>query len=143
MQNSIRDANQTPQLDKAARILVVDDEPNILEYLRNIFQQPLFKTTVAPNGIVAQELAAQEGFDLAFVDFYFADVSGVVGMNGIEISRKLHELQPNLKIVLMSGFLNEERTAMVQEAGACAFLMKPFFIEAAQTLADRLLNNKK
>lgn len=143
MQNSIRDANQTPQLGKVARILVVDDEPSILEYLRNIFLQPRYKTAVAPNGIVAQELAAREGFDLAFVDFYFADMNGVVSMNGIEISRKLHELQPNLKIVLMSGFLNEERTAMVQEAGACAFLMKPFFIEAVQTLADRLLNNKK
>lgn len=102
-----------------------------------MFPAPGHVVAVAENGARALQLAAEARFDVAFVDCFLGIESGP------EVAEKLHAVQPKLHVVLMSGYLQEERAAAMEKADARAFLMKPFSFETAQTLVRRLFGTKK
>lgn len=117
--------------------MIVDDEESIRELFAGLFPPPIFETMSAANGAAALALAEQHPFDIAFVDIMMP------GINGIETSARLRKLQPHLKTVLISGYLVEDRARAVEQAGAQAFLAKPFSVAAARSLADRLLDRRE
>ncbi len=127
---------EPPQESSAARILVVDDETTIFDVFALMFPKPDHALAVAANGDQALQLAATRGFDVAFVDCFLGNE------NGPEVAQRLHKVQPNLKIVLMSGYLQEERAAAMELAGARAFLTKPFSFETAKSLVSRLMGGQ-
>ncbi|MFA5191471.1 MAG: response regulator, partial [Verrucomicrobiia bacterium] len=115
-------ATEPYQKSPVAQILVVDDETTIFDVFALMFPKPKHALAVAADSNQALQLAATQGFDLAFVDYFLGNE------NGAEVAQKLHRVQPNLKIVLMSGYLSEERAAAMEQAGARAFLTKPFSV---------------
>ncbi|MFA6563608.1 MAG: response regulator [Verrucomicrobiia bacterium] len=116
------------------RILVIDDEPCILELFPYIFPLPNYLVALAADDRAALQLAETQVFDLAFVDYRLQEVDGAV------VARKLRELQPNMKVVLMSGYVVEDKTGAMELAGARVFLAKPFLAEQAQAIAARLFH---
>ncbi|OHE81515.1 MAG: hypothetical protein A2107_06550 [Verrucomicrobia bacterium GWF2_62_7] len=115
----------------------MDDETTIFDVFALMFPKPDYALAVAANGKQALQLAATRSFDVAFVDCFLGNE------NGAEVAQKLRKVQPNLKIVLMSGYLREERDAAMEQAGARAFLTKPFSFETAQALVRRLVGRKE
>lgn len=115
------------------RLLVVDDDTCMFEILHQMFPAPDYVVATASHGRGGILLANAQLFDVAFVDFYLA------GMSGVEVAQGLRRVQPNLKIVLMSGYLVENRAAMIEDAGASAFLTKPFDTTTARAAVARLL----
>jgi CheY-like chemotaxis protein len=89
-------AEPQPEPD-TSRILIVDDEGSIRDLFAGVFRPPVYHTLKAADGPSALALAKTNIFDLAFVDRVMP------GMDGIEISKRLREIQPALKIVLISG----------------------------------------
>jgi len=126
-----------PQNPQAAQILVVDDETSIFDVFAMMFPTPHHALAVAADGNRAVQLASTQPFDVAFVDCFLGSE------NGIEVAQNLRKVQPNLNIVLMSGYLRGENSAATEEAGACGFLTKPFSFETAQALVRRLLSRKQ
>ena len=120
-----------------ARILVVDDDTCMFDIFGEICPSPLFSLTVASHGVLAVQLAGSQRFDLAFVDYFLGQEIGT------EVAQKMHKVQPGMKVVLMSGFLVDDRAAAMEIAGASAFLVKPFSIENAQAVMKRLLRGKE
>ena len=137
MNTTFEAVTETPQESSATQILVVDDETTIFDVFALMFPKPDHALAVAANGDQALQLAAAQGFDMAFVDCFLGNE------NGAEVAQRLHKVQPNLKIVLMSGYLREERAAAMEQAGARAFLTKPFSFETAQALVRRLVGQKE
>ncbi|MCX6908313.1 MAG: response regulator [Verrucomicrobia bacterium] len=133
-----RDKAETgpPQNPQAAQILVVDDETSIFDVFAMMFPTPRNALAVASNGNQAVQLASAQPFDVAFVDCFLGSE------NGIEVAQNLRKVQPDLNVVLMSGYLRGENSAATEEAGARAFLTKPFSFETAQALVRRLLGGK-
>lgn len=125
-------APQTP----AGRILIVDDDNNILDFFPHMFRPGQYAITVASRGSLALELAAHRTFDLAFVDYYMDD------MNGVVVSQRLHHLQPHIQTVIMSGFSFDNPGEIIRESGAREFLHKPLNADQVQALTDRLLSGK-
>ena len=125
--------SQTAQPAPLAQVLVVDDDTCMFDIFPLVLSSSRYAITVAAEGHLALQLAATREFDLAFVDYFLGS------MNGAVISQQLRKLQPNLKVVLMSGYFLEDRPDLMEQAGACSFLNKPFSIEAAQALVERLL----
>jgi signal transduction histidine kinase/DNA-binding response OmpR family regulator len=111
---------------KNVRILVVDDEPDIREYLAGIIQSFGVACTVAQSGEEAVELIEREGpFDIYFVDWKMP------GMNGIDLSRKIKERYNGASAVIMIS--TTERNLIVdnaKDAGVDKFLPKPLFSSA-------------
>jgi two-component system, NtrC family, response regulator HydG len=105
---------------RAARILVVDDEPNVRSPLRIMLSDAGHAVLDAPDARRACELIATKPFDLVLTDLRMGQTSG------IEVLRFVKETSPETQVILMSGDLKLEDEAIARRLGAHAFLDKPF-----------------
>ena len=80
------------------RILLVDDEEGIQLLYREEFEEDGFEVTTAFNGKEALEQFSQEPPDLVILDI------NMPGMNGIEVLRRMKEINPNLPVILSSAY---------------------------------------
>ena len=116
------------------QVLIVDDESSVFEVFQNLMPPSHYVLTPASNGHQALEMAGSRQFDLAFVDYFLAE------LNGAEVAQKMRALQPGLKIVLMSCYSeHENRAAMLQMAGASDWVAKPLTVSNTRAVAERLL----
>lgn len=84
-------------LPPPALVLIVDDEPSIVDTLALIFQAAGFATAAAYNGEDALEIAEFTPPDLLLSDVVMPS------MNGIELARRMIKLVPDCRILLLSG----------------------------------------
>ncbi|MBI5241152.1 MAG: response regulator [Elusimicrobia bacterium] len=102
------------------RILIVEDEPSLLELLSLYFTTKLgWEVVTAGSGA-----AAFEAFQSGPFHMLLADVDLGRAPDGIEVARQLREQEPPLKVVIMSGEPKNE--ARARAAGLETFLAKPF-----------------
>lgn len=104
------------------RILVVDDEKNILELMRFNLEREGFEVLTATDGAHGLELVRQESPDLIVLDVMLP------GMNGLEVCRELH-LDPttrNIPIIMLSARAEEMDRVLGLEMGADDYVTKPF-----------------
>lgn len=138
MPDDLRIKEETGRYDESRtdvpiRVLVVDDEPCILQFLAAVFSSPDYSVEVALTGKLAVEMAGTRRFDVAFVDYFLEE------MCGTEVARKLREVQPDLKVILMSGYIVSDREAKMELAGASAFLTKPFSDNTAHLIVSHVV----
>jgi CheY-like chemotaxis protein len=103
------------------RVLVVDDEAFMFAPFRRALPPSSYAITFVEDGHEALKVAAAHEFDLAFVDYFLAE------LNGAEIAHKMRDLQPKMKTVLMSCYSEIDQSAKLELAGASAFLAKPVY----------------
>ncbi|MBI5686093.1 MAG: response regulator [Verrucomicrobia bacterium] len=96
----------------AARILIVDDDTDVLDVFPHLFRPGQYAIAVTSRGSLALELAAHRTFDLAFVDYFMDD------MNGVVVAQRLRHAQPHIQIVLMSGYTFDDKTEIMASSGA-------------------------
>jgi two-component system KDP operon response regulator KdpE len=113
---------------KAQRVLVVDDEPQILRALRVVLREAGFEAVPAETGSQALDLAAVRPPEAAIVDLVLPDVSG------IEVTRSLRAWS-EMPILVLSAVGEEEQKVLALEAGADDYITKPF---GARELVARL-----
>jgi PAS domain S-box-containing protein len=110
------------------RILVVEDDPQVLAVTVAVLTELGYQVATAPNAQVALErLEADE-----VVDLLFSDVVMPGGCNGVELAKRAKVLRPDLKVLLSSGYVGE---AVSLAAESFELIDKPY--ERA-TLAQRL-----
>jgi len=100
-------------------VLIVDDDPRMLEWLRQSIGKSTYAVTTCSKPSQVLELVAR-GNVLAVV----TDIS-MPEMSGIELVRLLHELDPGLPVVLVTGVPCIESAAEAVEIGAFMYLLKP------------------
>jgi len=99
--------------------LVVDDETVLLRMLSTVFTRKGCQVVTASSGEEALGLVRTRSFDLALLDIRMP------GMDGVALMKELHNLYPDMPVILMSGYTDfTPETAMDQ--GAVAWLDKPF-----------------
>jgi two-component system, OmpR family, KDP operon response regulator KdpE len=113
---------------KAPRVLVVDDESQILRALKVVLREAGFETVGAETASQALDLAAVRPPDAAIVDLVLPDADGV------EVTRTLREWS-EMPILVLSAVGEEEQKVRALEAGADDYITKPF---GARELVARL-----
>jgi DNA-binding NtrC family response regulator len=116
------------------RILIVDDEDSLLLTLVANLELEGFEVIGAEDAARALELLHQQVFDLVLTDIRMP------GMNGVELFRTIRSLNPQMPVILMTGFAIE---GVVDEAileGAFAVLPKPFDIEHVIAVLSRAVS---
>jgi two-component system KDP operon response regulator KdpE len=103
----------------AQRILVVDDEPQILRALRVVLRDAGFEVVPAETGAEALDRAAVRPPEAAIVDLMLPD------LDGIELTRRLREWS-EMPILVLSAVGEEEQKVRALEAGADDYITKPF-----------------
>lgn len=115
---------------KGARILLVDDEPEILRLLTRRLRRKGCEVTPVPDSGQALAVLQQESFDIAIVDFMLP------GMNGIELATQCCLRRPGLKILVLTG------SPVVRELDMAgyAYLQKPLEnLQDLEVVIERLL----
>ena len=107
-----------------ARILLVDDDRTLLEYLAKRLQRDGFFVRPTFSGEEALEVVVQEDFDVAVVDLKMP------GMDGVETQKRLKEILPLLQCVVLTGYGSTKTALQSGQQGAYEYLFKPVDYEA-------------
>ena len=102
------------------KILVVDDDKNLLELAKTRLTASNYDVIVAAGYDEALEAANAQNFDLAIVDLRLADVDGMTLME------KLHALYPDIPVIILTGHASVEGAVEAMKRGAYTYLTKPF-----------------
>ncbi|MCW8827209.1 MAG: ATP-binding protein, partial [Gammaproteobacteria bacterium] len=103
-------------------ILVVDDEPGLLEIARESLEAMGYQTLAAHNGLQALELLAAH----PDIDLIFSDVVMPGGINGYELAEQALENRPELKVLLTSGYTGKALAYNGQARFNASLLSKPY-----------------
>ena len=121
-----------------ARVLVVDDEPDVLLLCRLNLEQRGHEVLEAPNGDVALERAREGAPDVVVLDLMLP------GMDGYQVLRSLRgdERTSGIPIVVLTAKSLQADRERSRELGAAAFLTKPFLPEELCDMVDRVLGRQ-
>lgn len=124
------------------KVLVVDDEVFIHEILNEILEYLEYDISFAENWKESLDLLKSENFDILMTDFRMPAMEGI--SNGIELIRfvKLNKINPEMKIILMSGEMNNSTRSVALAAGANMTISKLEIrnIDVARLLLQNLFN---
>ena len=101
------------------RILIVDDEAVVRESLSQWFESEGYTVLAAASGRDALALLAHEEADVALIDIKMP------GMDGMELQCKLKEADPDLPVIVMTGFGSVETAVQALKCGAYDYVTKP------------------
>jgi YesN/AraC family two-component response regulator len=123
-----------------AKILVVDDEPDLENLLRQKFRRKIraqqFQLIFANNGIEALEkLKAEPDIDIVLTDILMPE------MDGLTLLTKLNELYPIIKAVIISAYGDLENIRTAMNRGAFDFLTKPINFQDLEITTDKTLQH--
>lgn len=109
------------------RVLVVDDEEPIRRLIARYGAEQRWQVVAAENPQHALTVFSPRNFQAAFIDVNMGD-----GIDGIELAVKLLDLDPDLRIMMMSG--DAANNSRIEAAGLGPMLAKPFELSALEEL---------
>ncbi|MEY2868644.1 MAG: hypothetical protein RIR01_1104 [Bacteroidota bacterium] len=102
------------------KLLIVEDEPNLLSILRKGLSEKNNEVSVALDGTTALEMIMNHNFDVVILDIMLPDI------NGIEICRRLRAAKNFVPILLLTALGTTENIVTGLNSGADDYLVKPF-----------------
>jgi DNA-binding response OmpR family regulator len=101
-------------------VLVIEDEPGIVDFVRRGLEAKGFKVQVALDGIEGERLALSESFDAIVLDLMLP------GRSGLEILASVRGAKPNVPVIVLTARGEVEDRVAGLDAGAVDYLVKPF-----------------
>ncbi len=120
--------------DSSKRILIVDDEPNVVKSCARMLELEGFEARGVTSGAEAIGLYKSDHFDLALVDIKMPNV------DGLEVLAALKEYDADAAVVILTAYGTKETVVEALRLGACEFLDKPV---NAETLVATVRRNLK
>ncbi|MCB0298777.1 MAG: sigma-54-dependent Fis family transcriptional regulator, partial [Calditrichaeota bacterium] len=117
-------------------ILVIDDEEFIRLNLQNILQEEHHRIFLCSSGKEAIATVQNSDFSLVLLDLNLPD------MNGIDILRQLKQIQPNLLVIIITGFASVESAVEAIKLGAYDYIKKPFKADAIKLIVKLALETQ-
>lgn len=117
-----------------AKILVVDDDSNLLELLVDTLTAIDYQAVAAPGGIEALDLLQHDSFDLIITDIRMPDV------DGLQLLKRVRRHHPNTPVLFITGVESPE---IIGRAMPDGFLAKPFRISQLEQLIESTLKDKE
>jgi len=118
-------------------MLVVDDEPTVLESFKMILTIKDYNVSAYPDGPSALEKFEAGQYDIAFIDMKLPK------MDGLEILKHLKEKDQKLEVVIVTAYATDSSHANAINLGALEYLRKPFLMEEIYELVDRGLRRRR
>jgi DNA-binding NtrC family response regulator len=103
-----------------ANLLVVDDELIVRDSLDKWFREEGYDVTAADSAQDALTKMGARRFDLALVDIKMP------GTDGVELQRRMHEIDPDMLVIIMTGYASVETAVTALKNGAYDYVSKPF-----------------
>lgn len=119
------------------KILVVDDEKSMRDFLSIVLKKEGYAVTTAEDGLTAKRWVQQDIFDLVLTDVKMPK------MNGLEVLRTVKETSPDTIVVMITAFASTETAIEAMKEGAYDYLTKPFQIEEVRMIIQNALEKKR
>jgi two-component system cell cycle response regulator CpdR len=120
-----------------ARILVVDDEPDVRMYVERALRLDGHEVLSTFDGFMALSALREAPYDLLLTDI------AMPGMDGITLSLQTERDFPNMKILLMTGYAHERQRAHNLDELVHEVMTKPFDIETLRARVNAMVGNSK
>ena len=104
---------------RAVHLLIVDDEPVILQILRAVFEDQPYRLTTVASGLDARAVLQEQGCDILITDKNLPDVGG------LELLRLAKERDPSTEVIVVTGYGSLETAIAAMELGAYDYVLKP------------------
>lgn len=103
-----------------ARVLIIDDEPRIVDFVSRALAAEGFRVDSAPDGIRGFELARSGRYELVVLDLLLP------GRDGVTVLRQLMDARPEQRVLVLSALADVRNKVECLELGASDYLPKPF-----------------
>ena len=119
------------------RILVVDDDPLILNSCRDVFAEEGYVTVVADSGAAGIQEIAKGGFDVIITDMKMPDT------DGLEVLRAAEEKEPGTPVIVLTGYPTVANAIESVKAGAFDYVCKPLTPDELVLATNRALEHSR
>lgn len=119
------------------KILVVDDDSNLLELIKMRLESAGYEVTTLLNEHDAVEAVRKEAFDLSIIDLRLTK------MDGISLMKELHSITPDMPVIILTAHGSIESAVEAMEKGAFNYLTKPFNPKELLFQIKRAFENRK
>lgn len=115
---------------KNRKILLVDDDPNILQVLRRTLEKDGYDVIAFGDPLLAIEHLKREKVDLVITDLQMP------GIDGIQLLDRVKNLHPHIPVIVQTAFATIETAVMATKWGAYNYLMKPFSVKKVREAVE-------
>jgi CheY-like chemotaxis protein len=123
---------------RGARVLVVEDKGYLHDIFRLFASREDFRATITRSPIEGLDmLKKKKNFDIVITDM------GMPEMNGYQFAGQAREIDPNLSIILTSGWSSELEHGNIERCGIDCVLEKPFTLDRLREVLSVAYNNRK
>jgi two-component system, OmpR family, response regulator len=132
---SARRRSMPPQLP-AVRILIVDDDKAICEYMQTLLERDGFqvKTLTDPTGV--EEEVRSGGYHLIILDLMMPK------LDGLEVLKRIRKVDNDIAVVIFTGYPNLESAVASMKLDAVDYIKKPFNVDEFREVLARVMRKK-
>jgi len=123
-------------LSTKARILVVDDERSMQEFLEIFFRSEGYDVVTAGDVDTALIHLESDDFDVVITDIQMP------GRSGIDLLHATHEISPEAVVIMITAFASTETAISAMKEGAYDYVTKPFKVDELRIVIDKALEKK-
>jgi DNA-binding NtrC family response regulator len=124
------------EVSTQGKLLIVDDELSVRDSLGKWFHEEGYEVTTVENANDALTRLAEQRWDAALVDIKMH------GTDGIELQRRMHEVDPELMVIIMTGYASVETAVAALKNGAYDYVTKPLDPDEIAHLVKNALAHK-
>lgn len=115
------------------KILVVDDEQDICDFVKNFFQERGYEVLTALGGEEALEIIKNEKPELVLLDIKMK------GMDGIATLKHIKEMNRHQKVIMVTALEDQDKIAESCKLGACEYITKPLILDYLEQTVEKTL----
>jgi len=120
----------------AVRILIVDDDKAICEYMQTLLERDGFQVKALSDPTGVEEEVRHGGYHLIILDLMMPK------LDGIEVLRRIRKLDTDIAVVIFTGFPNLESAVASMKLDAVDYIKKPFNVDEFREVISRVMRKK-
>jgi len=124
-------------VNEHGKLLIVDDELSVRDSLGKWFREEGYEVNTVENASEALSCIAQQKWDVALLDIKMRVT------DGIELQRRLHEIDPELIVIMMTGYASVETAVTALKNGAYDYVTKPLDPDEIAHLVKKALSHRR
>jgi len=124
-------------MNKAVRILVVDDEMIVREALSNYLREDGYEAVAVETGEEALKMVEGERWNVLFVDLKMP------GMDGLEVLREVKKITSDVPVIIITAYATIDSAVQAMKDGAYDYIVKPFDPEAIALVVEKVVEHQR
>ena len=119
------------------KLLIVDDETDICDFVKNFFQERGYSVSAAINGEDALAIVKSDPPELILLDIKMK------GMDGIATLKHIRDINKNIKVIMVTANEDQDKMDEACRLGACEYITKPLVLDHLERTVENNLKEIK